>query len=428
MPRIMGLRRNIVVLGLDDWNRELMERVPDADRYEFHGLLTIGEMQVGDIPIVELLRTAEEKLAAFDGQIDAIIGFYDFPVSTIVPLLCRKFGVRGPSLEAVLRCEHKYWSRLEQRQVITELPPFELVDLDEPRPPSEVRYPFWLKPVKSFSSDLAFEVTDEQEFARAVTEMRDGVARVGEPFEYVLAQADLPPEIAAAGGQSALAEQAMTGERAAVEGYCRGREVVVHGVLDSLVYPGVSSFLRHQYPSQLPEPMRQRLADVSKRVIEHIGLTDTTFSIEFFCDPATGDLGLLEINPRHSQSHADLFEQVDGFPNHHYLVKAALGEDPGRPQGGGPYDISARWYLRRFTDGVVRRVPSTADIARVEREIDGVRVRAKVGVGQRLSEMQFQDSYSYQLAEIVVGARDVDEMEEKYERCVAALPFEFEEV
>jgi biotin carboxylase len=424
----MGSRRNIVVLGLDDWNRELMQRVPDADRYDFHGLLTIEEMQVGDIPIVDLLNTAEKKLAAFDGQIDAIIGFYDFPVSTIVPLLCRRFGVRGPSLEAVLRCEHKYWSRLEQREVITELPPFALVDLDDPRPPTEVGYPFWLKPVKSFSSDLAFEVTDDEEFARAVTEMRDGVARVGEPFEYVLAQADLPQEIAAAGGQSALAEQAMTGERAAVEGYCRGSEVVVHGVLDSLVYPGVSSFLRHQYPSQLPTPMRERLADVSKRVIEHIGLTDTTFSIEFFCDPATGDVGLLEINPRHSQSHADLFEQVDGFPNHHYLIKAALGEDPRRPQGGGPYDISARWYLRRFEDGIVTRIPSTSDIERVEREIDGVRVRAKVGEGQRLSDMEFQDSYSYQLAEIIVGARDVDEMEEKYERCVAALPFEFEEV
>lgn len=416
------------MLGLDDWNRELMERVPDADRYDFHGLLTIQEMQVGDIPIVELLRKAEEKLAAFDGQIDAIIGFYDFPVSTIVPLLCRRFGVRGPSLDAVLRSEHKYWSRLAQREVITELPPFALVDLDDPRPPAEVGYPFWLKPVKSFSSDLAFEVTDEQEFGRAVAELRDGVARVGEPFEYVLAQADLPPEIAEAGGQSALAERAMSGERAAVEGYCRGSEVVIHGVLDSLVYPGVSSFLRHQYPSQLPAPMLARLEDVSKRVIEHIGLTDTTFSIEYFCDPATGDVGLLEINPRHSQSHADLFEQVDGFSNHHYLIKAALGEDPRRPRGGGPYDISARWYLRRFDDGVVRRVPSTSDIARVEREIDGVRVRPKVREGQRLSEMEFQDSYSYQLAEIIVGARDVDEMEEKYERCVAALPFEFEEV
>jgi hypothetical protein len=53
-------RLNIVVLGLDETNRELLGRVPDADRYEFHGLLTIEEMQLGDdIPVADLLHKAE---------------------------------------------------------------------------------------------------------------------------------------------------------------------------------------------------------------------------------------------------------------------------------------------------------------------------------------------------------------------------------
>lgn len=421
-------RRNIVVLGLDETNRKLLERVPDADQYEFHGLLTIEELQIGDIPIAELLRTAEEKLRAFGRPIDAIIGFWDFPVSTLVPVLCERFGARGSSLESVLRCEHKYWSRLEQREVITELPAFGLVDLDDPQMPSEVGYPCWIKPVKSFSSDLAFEVTDDAQFRKAVDEIRDGIARVGEPFEYLLEQADLPPEITEAGGQAALAEAALDGERAAVEGYCQDGRVEIYGVLDSCVYPGKSSFLRHQYPSQLPEPMPQRLADVSRRVIERMGLTDTTFSIEYFCDRETGEIDLLEINPRHSQSHTELLEQVDGFPNHHYAVKVALGEDPSRPQRRGPYQISARWYLRRFTDGFLRRGPSEADIEAVERDIDGVRVHRKAPDGTRLSEMHAQDSYSYQLAEIVIGAENQESMQDKYDRCVEALPFEFEEV
>jgi biotin carboxylase len=420
-------RRNIIVLGLDEVNHELLKRVPDAGNYDFHGLLTIEEMQVGDIPIVDLLRTAEEKLRAFDGPIDAIVGFFDFPVSTIVPLLARRLGVRGPSLESVLRCEHKYWSRLEQREVITELPPFALVDLDDPKLPPEVGYPCWLKPVKSFSSALAFEVTDEAQFHKAVAEIRDGIARVGEPFEYVLEQAELPPEITEAGGQAALAERALTGERAAVEGYCHGGRVVVHGVLDSLVYPGVSSFLRHQYPSQLPAELQRRLTDVSRRVIERMGLTDTTFSIEYFCDPATGEINLLEINPRHSQAHAELFEHVDGFSNHHYLVSVALGADPRRETGLGPYGISARWYLRRFSDGFLRRGPSASEIEDVERRIDGVRVHRRAKDGVRLSDLHAQDSYSYELAEIIIGAKDQDELRDKYERCVGALPFVFEE-
>jgi biotin carboxylase len=420
-------RLNVVVLGLDDDNRALLQRVPDAHRYEFHGLMTIEELQQGDdIPVDDLLREAESRIAAFDGRVDAIVGFWDFPVSTLVPVLCKRFGVRGASLESVLRCEHKYWSRLVQREVIDEYPPFAAVDLDEPHPPAGVGYPMWLKPVKSFSSRLAFEVTDDEEFDAAVAELRDGVARVGEPFEYLLKMVDLPPEVADAGGQAALAERALSGNRAAVEGYVQNGEVVIYGVLDSLIYPGVSSFLRHQYPSQLPEPIRARLVDVSQRLMRKIGFDDATFSIEFFCDPDTGEVNVLEINPRHSQAHADLFEQVDGFPNHHYMVKVALGEDPG-PAGRGAYGISARWYLRRFSDGVLRRGPSPDEIAAVESEFDGVRVKRIAPDGARLSELPGHDSYSYELAQIIVGAADQTELRDKYDRCVAALPFDFED-
>jgi len=419
-------RVNVVVLGLDQRNLDLLRRVPDADRYEFHGLMTIEDMQQGDdIPVAELLVEAESRMAAFDGRIDAVVGFWDFPVSTIVPLLCRRFGLRGASLEAVLKCEHKYWSRLVQRETVDDLPPFALVDLAEPRLPAEVGFPCWLKPVKSFSSKLAFEVTDEREFVTAVEELRAGIGRVGEPFEQLLAMAEVPPEIAEAGGQAALAERALSGDRAAVEGYVQNGRVVIYGVLDSLIYPEVSSFLRHQYPSQLPAEMRARLVDVSRRVIEGIGLDDATFSIEYFCDPATGAVNVLEINPRHSQAHAELFEQVDGFPNHHYMLKAALGEDPG-PKGQGPYGISARWYLRRFDDGVLLRGPAEDEIQAVERELGGVSVQRKVPDGARLSDLPGHDSYSYELAEIVVGADDEAQLRDKYDRCVAALRFDFE--
>jgi biotin carboxylase len=420
-------RLNVVVLGLDETNLELLRRVPDADRYEFHGLMSITDMQSGEeIPVAELLREAAERIAAFDGPVHAVVGFWDFPVSTLVPVLCARFGLRGASLESVLRCEHKYWSRLVQSEVIDEYPPFALVDLDAPHVPAEVGFPCWLKPVKSFSSKLAFEVTDEREFATAVAELRDGIGRVGEPFEYLLDMVELPAEIAEAGGQAVLAERALSGNRAATEGYVLNGEVVVYGVLDSLVYPEVASFLRHQYPSQLPERMRERLAEVSRRVIAKVGLDNATFSIEFFCDPDTGEVTVLEINPRHSQAHAELFEHVDGHPNHHYMLKVALGEDPG-PPGVGRYGISARWYLRRFTDGVLLRGPAEDEIAAVERDLDGVRIYRKAPDGGRLSEQRYADSYSYELAEIVVGADDVAQLTEKYDRCVAALRFEFEE-
>jgi hypothetical protein len=422
-------RRNVVVLGLDETNLKLLNRVPDAGRYEFHGLLSLAELQQGEeIPIQELLREAESRIEAFQqkAEVHAVVGFWDFPVSTIVPVLCRRFGLRGASLESVLKCEHKYWSRLVQREVIDEYPPFALVDLDKPELSGGVGYPCWLKPVKSFSSKLAFEVTSDEEFDKAVERLRAGIGRVGEPFQFLLDRADVPPEIAEAGGQAALAEQALSGNRAAVEGYVRDGRVVVYGVLDSLIYPGVSSFLRHQYPSQLPAAMRDRLVDVSTRLMRGIGYDDATFSIEFFCDPETGEVNVLEINPRHSQAHAELFEQVDGVPNHHYMLAVALGEDPGVPPGGA-YGISALWYLRHFSDGVLVRGPSAEEIAALEREVGGVRVLRRVPDGTRLADSPIQDSYSYELAELVVGAEDEKELVAKYEQCVAALRFEIED-
>lgn len=158
---------NIFVMGLDDLNKETLERVPGADRYRFRPLLTIEELQFGDIDIAGLLAKAEKQLDDFDGPVDAIVGYWDFPVSSLVPILCEKYGLRSTSLESIIKCEHKYWSRLEQRKVISEIPGFGIVDLEgEAAVPEGLRYPLWLKPVKSFSSDLAFGSTTRRSSRR----------------------------------------------------------------------------------------------------------------------------------------------------------------------------------------------------------------------------------------------------------------------
>nr|WP_199430040.1 ATP-grasp domain-containing protein [Qaidamihabitans albus] len=399
--------------------------VPGSVHYRFHGLLSVEEVQSGEIPVADLIEKAERQLDEFDGEIGAIIGYWDFPVSTMVPILCRRYGLPSADLEPVVKCEHKYWSRLEQQNVIDEYPSFAVVDLADPRRPENVGYPMWLKPVKSFSSELAFKVSDDTEFGDAAREMAEGIDRVGKPFETIMERLDLPPEIAEVGGQACLAEEAMSGQQAATEGYVYNGDIVVYGTLDSLNYPGTSSFQRHQYPSQLPEPMVRRMRAVSEKVIRQVGLDNSTFSIEFFCRRDTGDVRLLEINARHSQSHAELFEYVDGVPNHYCMLSLGLGRDPALPSREGPYALAAKWYYRRFGDALVERVPTGQEIADLGGRIPGVVVDVQAPEGRRLSTMPAQDSYSYELAYIYVGADDEEELERKYEQAVAALHFEF---
>ena len=109
---------DIFVIGLDDENEQVLRRLPFAEAYRFHGLLGPDDLQHGEIDFEALLEKARRQLDAFGGEIGAIVTYWDFPASTLVPLLCRRYGLPSVPLEAVLKCEHKYWSRLEQREVI----------------------------------------------------------------------------------------------------------------------------------------------------------------------------------------------------------------------------------------------------------------------------------------------------------------------
>lgn len=421
-------RANVFVIGLDEGNLDTIHDVPEAPQCNFHSLLSIEELQHGEIDLQELLHKAQGKLDAFEGTIDAVVGYWDFPVSTLVPMLSRRYGLRSTSLESVVKCEHKYWSRLEQQKVIEEIPRFGIVDLEgTAEKPEGMDFPMWLKPVKSFSSELAYGVKNEHEFQEAVELIREGITRVGRPFQYVLDQLELPPEVEAAGGEACLAEEQITGEQVAAEGYVHNGEVVVYGVLDSHNYRDSSCFLRHQYPSSLPDEVTGRIRDVSRRVMQQIGMDSATFSIEFFYDRDTDTLKLLEINPRHSQSHAELFEFVDGVPNHHCMISLALGHDPRMPDGKGRFEVSGKWYYRRFEDGVARRVPTDEEIAALTEKEPGVKIEIVPEQGQRLSDMPGQDSYSYELAHLYIGADTEEELCAKYDRCTAALNFEFDE-
>ncbi|MBC3192315.1 ATP-grasp domain-containing protein [Pseudonocardia sp. C8] len=420
--------RTVAVPGLDDHNREILERLPGAERYRFLPLLSIEELQYGEeIPVLELLEKAKKELDEA-GRVDGVIGFWDFPVSTMVPLLCAHLGSNCPSLEAVLRCEHKYWCRLEQREVIDEYPAFALVDPEEDDlPPDGVPFPMWVKPVKSFSSDLAFRVTNAEEFSEAIDRIAEDVDRVGEPFEDLLAMVDLPREIAEAGGTACVAEEAVEGRQVTLEAWVRGGELHLLGAVDTVNRDDVPSQDRFVYPSSVPDRVVERMASVTERIVHRVGLDHTTLNVEFFWDPDTDRLTVLEVNPRHSQSHAELFADVDGAANHLAMVRLALGEEPDMPRGQGPYAIAAKWFMRRVEDGVVRRVPTAEEIERAQREVSGTTVDVIVSEGDRLSELPDQDSYSYKIANIYVGGSDASDLEEKIRRCTDLLPFEFGE-
>jgi hypothetical protein len=426
--------KHIFVVGLDDFHLAQLRTLPDAEQYLFHPLFTYREIKQQDrFPVAWLIDEGARKLQAFPDRVSAVVGYWDFPVSTTLPILRRSVGLPGPSLESVLKCEHKYWSRLLQRQVVPEnVPDFCAVDPFSPDPLGQVTiaFPFWLKPVKSVLSHLGFRINDPSDFKDAIRRIRAEIYRYAEPFNLILKRAELPSEIVPIDGFHCVAETLISGgSQCTQEGYVFGGAVNVYGTVDSLrCGPAQSSFSRYQYPSDLPESVRHRMAEICRRFIQHIGYDTAPFNIEFFWEAAKDRIWLLEINPRISKSHAPLFHMVDGIYHHQVMVDLGLGRCPQFSPGGGQHPLAAKFMVRAFADARVTRVPTAAEISSVEQEVPGTRILVEVREGMLLSEMRDQDSYSYELATIFVGADNHAELESRFHACMARLPLHHEEL
>ena len=423
------MHKNIFVIGLDDFHLSQLQALSRAGSYRFHSLFSYDRIKCREsFPVREFLQEAPHVLEAFDGHVDAVIGYWDFPVSTLLPIVQKQAGLIGPSLNAVLKCEHKYWSRLEQAKVVPEIiPPFQKIDPFENNPLAQCRlgFPFWLKPVKSVLSYLGFLVRDRDDFTRSIELIREGIGRYADPFNVILKAADLPPEVQGIDGYFCIAEGLISkGHQCTLEGYVHKGDIHVYGIVDSLREgPHQSCFSRYQYPSQLPARVRQRMIAAAKAFMAHIGYDNSAFNIEFYWDHQEDAIRLLEINTRISKSHCPLFKMVDGEYHHDVLIDLSLGKKPNFPHRRGRFKMAAKFMLRRHRDGRVVTVPGPSEIEALKHRFSGTEIVIYIKAGMRLSDLRDQDSYSYEIADLFLGADSQDELLKKYQEALKMLPF-----
>ncbi len=421
---------NVFIFGLDDFHRAQLATIDQSDRFNFEQLLAHDEaIHPEQFPVDEMLAKSQRVLQQYSGSVDAVCTYWDFPTSTLVPILREQFHLAGADLSAVLKLEHKYWARLEQQAVVPSLiPEFCAIDpfADDPRETLTLDYPFWLKPIKAHSSYLGFKIHNDREWAHAIEQTRAGIAQFAKPFNEVLEFADLPESIASIGGYHCIAEGIISaGQQCTLEGYVHQGEVVVYGVVDS-VRGGRhrSSFQRYQYPSMLPARVQARMIEAATQVIQHAGYQNAPFNMEFFWHRSRDTLALLEVNARCSKSHSPLFHLVDGASHLQVMVNLGVGLAPAFPARQGQYPMAAKFMLREFQPGVVSRVPNADDIAKLYAQFPEAQLHVHVQAGQDLSALRFQDSYSFGLADLFLGADSQRELLDKYAQAQAILGFE----
>lgn len=426
------MQKNIFVIGLDPYGLRKLQSIRNASRYQFHTLLDYYEVvkiRLNNYPFETMLKKAEDQLRNFPDKVDAIFSYWDFPADVMVPILCRKFGLPSPSLEDILKCGHKYWARLEHQKIIPEYTPaFSVFDpfTNDPLAQITLKFPFWIKPIKSFGSYLGFHIDSEADFYRHLPFIRERLPKLGNAFNLALKHAELPPEVNGIGGNHCLAEEIIRGNRQnGPEGFVYHGKVHVNGITDTIMDIAGKSFASYEYPSVWPQYMQDRSIEVTKRLLSQIGLDNAPFNIEFIWNEGNDDLKLIEVNPRVSQSLSDMFERVHGTPNLEVAVELALGEKPDYPRPEGKFNCAAKFMLRHYENALVTRVPGHKEIKQVQKEFPGSEVYIEAIEGEPLSNLRDQSSYSYEIAIVLLGADNHQHLMEHYARCQEILKFEY---
>jgi hypothetical protein len=375
----------------------------------------------------EIIQDIRSRRADFRG----VVGIDDFPACMLAALVAEACGFAFPSFESLFLCQHKYYSRLRQRDAAPKATPhFHVVNIAQAPEPSQIPIPFpvFVKPVKSYLSILARRLETFPDLTRAIAEAPRRLGSVAKMFDALIGVSTLDGRFRDVPASSLLLEEPLSGHQVTLDGYAHRGQVVLLGVVDSVFFPGTLSFERFEYPSRLPPTVQERMGRIAERVVESVGLDRTFFNIEFFYRQEDDSIWIIEINGRMASQFAPLYRMLHGVDIYAMQLDMLLGKDPGGRGVWSPDEkvdgVSASFVLRRFEDGIVTCAPSAEDLRRFnERFPDGF-VEVLVQPGERLSdELQDDESYRYALVDLCAG--DWEELQWKYTEAKKLLPFTF---
>lgn len=427
------MTRHVYIPGLTAVQRAELAVLAQTDDVEFHDLLdTHRLLETEDVDLDELLAAARAELEAAEAPVDAIIAHWDFPTSVLVPILAAEHGLPAPPLSAVLRCEHKYWSRLEQHASIPDCTPgfavFDPCDRDAGRAVADLSFPLFVKPVKSFSSQLSAVVHDLDEFEQVRADMEQRGNRLGGALDRALERVELPPELDGIPGTAAMAEELAVGHQYAVEGSVHAGQVAIHGSFDMLMDPRTHRLQRLILPASAPGHVLDWMIDACERYLDRVGFDDGCFNAEFLWEAEHDRLRVVEFNTRMSQSHSDLFAKVDGLSNHAVALDVATGSAPRSTPRRGRFAVAEQIHVSTDRAGTVRATPGRDELLALREQFPDTIVEFLVRTGDELGGGVFEHGGVHDLAIVYHGAPDRPTLDRQHdiiwERLAAATVIE----
>lgn len=360
--------------------------------------------------IDDIVRTYKNK------NISGIINSDDYPGAAVANIVAQRLNIPGTPPEKVLLCQHKYYARCEQQKVVPEaVPQFCIVPPGNSMSPINLPFPLFAKPVKCSFSYAAQKVESKDQLSH----IKFPSLLFLEPFNELIKEFTSFEYSA----NYWLLEGLLEGLQVTLDGYVFEGNVVILGITDSIMFPGTICFKSFEYPSSLPLSAQEKMHDIAIRCMRGIGYEHGLFNIEFFYNPATQDVHIIEINPRFSNQFADLYEKVDGINTYELAVYLACGKRPSTKIKKGKFNIAASCVLREFENKYVQKVPTQEEIKGIKDLFPESRIEIFAEEGKKLSHT-LQDGKSYRYGLIHLGADDHHDLEQRFEHCKSLLPIE----
>jgi biotin carboxylase len=338
-------------------------------------------------------------------------------------LVAEAAGLPGTAPEAVIACQHKLHARRVLQQVCPEAN-VGFAELDAhyggPIPPG-LAYPSYVKPVKAAFSVLARPVRDERELHAHTRFGRRElwvIRRLVEPFERVARQR-LP---GCGTAHRMMMEEPVRAPQYNLDGYVFNGELHVLGIVDAVMYPGTQAFMRWDVPSRLPPAAAARAADVARKFLAAVGFTHGLFNMEFFHDPASDRLSVIEFNPRLASQFGDLYHRVLGIDAHAIGAALATGQDPATLARAEPAAAAAASFVYHTFDAqqTPPPMPGPWQRALLAREFPDAMLFMFPKSGHSLArDFKWLGSHRYGIVHL--GGRDAHDLRRRCEAASAIL-------
>jgi biotin carboxylase len=393
-------REVLVLFGKGgDWDEREYTHARHEGRFKFHheGFDLFSFPSNAWLMVFDILRFVNRMVKKYGGRIDAVVSNNEQFGALAAALIAQRLNLPGADPKSILLSQHKFYMRERLGEVMPEVNPRYAAFPYTFKKPEDlgIEFPFFVKPIKAAYSVLARRVDNFEQLKTHMTFKpfeKHIIKRLIRPFnDACAALTDFKID-----AHWLLGETLLQGDQINVDGLVFEGECHVLGIVDSVMYPGTQAFMRFEYPSRLPENWQERVKNVACKAMHALGHNHGFFNIEMTVDRATGDIKVIEVNPRMASQFSDLYARVDGLNLHDMGLDMALGIRPEVAKRVMPDRFGTSFVFRRLDLHDLPEPPSAEQLAWLKRFDSHALLHTFFKTGSQLErEMKWLGSYRY---------------------------------